>query len=136
MNSNPSKLSYLTMEVNEDIADGVTLHPWQDKAWHSKKRFICFCSGVQGGKTFFGSIWIINEIESSGWSDFIILAPTYKVLQQSTLQKFFDIAPRGYGVHNKSDSTYKTRTGKTIFFRSADKPVSYTHLTLPTILLV
>jgi len=117
------------METNEDITDGVTLHPWQDKAWHSKKRFICFCSGVQGGKTFFGSIWIINEVWTSKWSDFIILAPTYKVLQQSTLQKFFDIVPRWYGVHNKSDSTFKTRTGKTIFFRSADKPESIEGIT-------
>ena len=117
------------METNEDIANGITVHPWQDKAWHSKKRFICFCSGVQGGKTFFGSIWVINEVWTSRWSDFIILAPTYKVLQQSTLQKFFEIVPRGYGIHNKSDSTFKTRTGKTIFFRSADKPESIEGIT-------
>lgn len=117
------------MEISEDISAGVTLHPWQDKAWHCKKRFICFCSGVQGGKTFFGSIWIINEIESSDWTDFIILAPTYRVLQQSTLQKFFDIIPRGYGVYNKADSTFKTRTGKIIFLRSADKPESIEGIT-------
>lgn len=119
------------METNQiKMAENqITLHEYQNKAWWSKKRFICFCSGVQGGKTFFGSIWIINEVESSGWSDFIILAPTYKVLQQSTLQKFFEIVPRGYGVHNKADSTFKTATGKTIFFRSADKPESIEGIT-------
>ena len=104
-------------------------HPYQEKAWFCKKRFICFCSGVQGGKTTFGSVWIVNEAENVKWNDFIILAPTYRVLQQSTLQKFFEVIPRGYGVYNKADSTFTTKTGKTFFLRSADKPESIEGIT-------
>ena len=77
----------------------------------------------------FGSVWIVNEAESVDWSDFIILAPTYKILQQSTLKKFFDMIPRGYGTYNKADSTFITRTGKTFYLRSAEHPESIEGIT-------
>ena len=77
----------------------------------------------------FGSVWIVNEAESVGWSDFIIVAPTYKILQQSTLKKFFDMIPRGYGTYNKADSTFVTKTGKIFYLRSAEHPESIEGIT-------
>ncbi len=111
----------------------ITLHDWQAQAWRSKQRFIFFCAGVQSGKTTFGAVWIINESEKCGPGDYLIVAPTYKILQQSTMQKFQEIAPRGWGVFNKAESTFRTRSGRTFFLRSADKPESIEGITAKAI---
>ena len=116
------------METNQ-----IQLHEWQVKAWESEKRVVFFCAGVQSGKTTFGAVWILNEGQRRGPGEYIILAPTYKVLQQSTLTKFFEIAPRGYGVYNKSESVYRTVDGRTYFLRSADKPESIEGITAKAI---
>lgn len=96
-------------------------------------RFIYFCAGVQSGKTTFGAVWIINEGERCGPGDYLIIAPTYKILQQSTMQKFQEIAPCGWGVFNKAESTFRTRDGRTFFLRSADKPESIEGITAKAI---
>lgn len=111
----------------------IVLHEYQERAWTCKKRFIFFVAGVQSGKTTFGSVWIINEADQCGPGDYIILAPTYKILQQSTLQKFVEIAPRGWGTLNKADMTYRTKTGQTFFLRSADTPESIEGITAKAI---
>lgn len=112
------------METNQ-----IELHEWQAKAWHSTRRFVFFCAGVQSGKTTFGSVWIINESEKRGKGDYLIVAPTYKILQQSTMQKFQEIVPKGWGEFRKAESTFKTIDGKTFFLRSADKPESIEGIT-------
>jgi len=111
----------------------IELHEWQVKAWQSKKRFIMFCAGVQSGKTTFGSVWIINEGEEKGEGDYLIIAPTYKILQQSTMQKFQEIVPKGWGTFNKAESTFRTIDGRTFFLRSADKPESIEGITAKAI---
>jgi len=111
----------------------IELHKWQIKAWNSKKRFVFLVAGVQSGKTTLGSIWIVNEAMQKGRGDYIIVAPTYKMLQQSTLQKFQELVPKGWGIFNKADSTYKTRTGINFFLRSADKPESIEGITAQAI---
>jgi len=116
------------METNQ-----ITLHDWQAQAWRSKSRFIMFCAGVQSGKTTFGAVWIINESVKHGPGDYLIIAPTYKILQQSTMQKFHEMAPRGWGVFNKAESTFRTRDGRVFFLRSADKPESIEGITAKAI---
>jgi len=49
------------------------------------------------------------------------------------MQKFQEIVPRGWGVFNKSESTYRTIDGKTFFLRSADKPESIEGITAQAI---
>jgi len=111
----------------------ITLHEYQAKAWRSKSRFVFFCAGVQSGKTMFGTMWMLNEVKQGGPGEYIILAPTYKILQQSTLVKFAELVPAGYGVLNKADSTFKARDGRTIFLRSADTPESIEGITAKAI---
>jgi len=111
----------------------IRLHSFQVKAWESKKRFIAFCSGVQGGKTTFGSVWVLNEAQERGPGEYIILSPTYKILKQSTLTKFFEIMPQGYGTYNKADSTFETIDGRMFFLRSAEKPESIEGITAKAI---
>ncbi|NIQ17326.1 MAG: hypothetical protein GTN43_00725, partial [Candidatus Aenigmarchaeota archaeon] len=112
------------METNE-----IRLHEYQVKAWKSKKRFIFFCAGVQSGKTTFGSVWIMNEAQERGAGDYLIMAPTYKILQQSTMQKFRELIPKGWGTLNKAESVFRTKDGKAFFMRSADKPESIEGIT-------
>ena len=107
----------------------IVLHDWQVKAWNSKKRFIYFVAGVQSGKTTFGVVWILNEAQRCGPGEYIIIAPSYKVLQQSTLVKFLEITPEGYGAYYKAESVYRTIDGRTFFLRSADKPESIEGIT-------
>jgi len=108
----------------------ITLHPHQEKAWKSKKRFIALCAGVQGGKTTFGALWILNEAWEKGPGDYIIAAPSYRMLEQSTLVKFREIVPKDYGKFNTQRSTFVTSDGsRTFFLRSADKPESLEGIT-------
>lgn len=111
----------------------IVLHKYQLKAWHSKKRFVFLVAGVQSGKTTFGAVWILNEAQQCGPGEYIIIAPSYKVLQQSTLTKFLEIVPGGYGVYYKSESVYRTVDGRTFFLRSADKPESIEGITAKAI---
>ena len=111
----------------------ITLHEWQVKAWHCRKRFLFFCAGVQSGKTTFGSVWIINESERMGAGDYLIIAPTYKILQQSTMQKFQELVPRGWGTFNKAESVFRTKNGMTFFLRSGEHPESIEGITAKAI---
>lgn len=91
------------------------------------------CAGVQSGKTTFGAFWIQNESDKCGVGDYLIIAPTYKILRQSTLQKFLEMFPKGRGQHNKAESTYRTDDGRTFFLRSAENPPSIEGITAKAI---
>lgn len=110
-----------------------TNYPWQAKIWNSDKRFLALCAGVQGGKTTFGAVWMINEMHKRGKGQYLIVAPTYKMLNQSTLTKFQEIVPRGWGQLNKSDMTFVTKDGRIAFLRGADNPESIEGITAKAI---
>ena len=60
--------------------------------------------------------------------NFLIVAPTYKILQQSTLPELFKIM-RGYGHYSKSDSTFSVYGGGTIYCRTGTDPDSIVGIT-------
>ncbi len=88
---------------------------------------------MQSGKTTFGSVWIMNESEQRGPGDYLIIAPTYKILQQSTMQKFQELVPQGWGTFNKAESVFRTKSGMTFFLRSAEHPESIEGITAKAI---
>lgn len=55
--------------------------------------------------------------------NFIVTAPNYKTLQQSTLPPFLD-ALKGWGQYNKTDSVFKTHWGTHIWMRTCTEPDS------------
>jgi PBSX family phage terminase large subunit len=116
------------METTQIDQTEITLHQHQIKAWQSEKRFIFLCAGVQSGKTTLGSIWIVNEAQQCGPGDYLIIAPTFRILQQSTMQKFQEYW-RGTGVYNKAESVFRMKGGYTFFLRSADNPPSIEGIT-------
>lgn len=60
--------------------------------------------------------------------NFLIVAPTYKILQQSTLPEFLKIM-RGLGEFSKSDSVFKVNGGGTVYCRTGTDPDSIVGIT-------
>lgn len=101
-------------------------HKYQSKILKSKSRFILASSGIQGGKTMTGGVWLCQQIEKKGLDrNYLLAAPTYKILQQSTLPKFFSILGdiSKLGQYRKADSEIKLTggTGK-VYIRSTEQP--------------
>lgn len=66
----------------------LNFHPGQWKAWESRKRIVCVLAGSQGGKTSFGPPWLWREIKAKGPGDYLVVTPTYKLLQLKALPEF------------------------------------------------
>jgi len=101
------------------------LHPKQAKAFKSTNKVTLCCSGIQGGKTTIGALWFIAQIAKYKGSghNFILAAPTYKILNQSTLPTFFRYA-QGLGFYRKSDQEFDCINGAKIFIRTSTDPES------------
>jgi PBSX family phage terminase large subunit len=102
------------------------LHKHQDKVIDSTKRFILCLTGVQGGKTTVGAIWLLDKIykayKEGKRGDWLIGAPTEKILQQSTLVKFKDFIPSDWGVWREQKKCFELVWGDRIFVRSTENP--------------
>ena len=94
-----------------------------------KTQFGLLCAGSQGGKTFVGSCWAAKKFQENDNTTGLIFAPTYKILRQSTLIKFFSLFPqfRRYYKEQKGEIIIGNRT---IFLRSADDPLTLEGMTL------
>lgn len=112
-----------------------TVHKYQEKVLDSKARFIGCVSGIRGGKTTIGAIWLLSQIqadrETKRYGDYLICAPTNKILDQSTLPKFKEFFPKDWGEWKEQKSYFELkwmRPGSNepcrIFVRSLDEPDS------------
>lgn len=83
-------LEGLIQEVTRDGKSGLryNFHRGQKKAWHSESRFVCVLAGTQGGKTSFGPPWLHREIQRRGPGDYMIVTPSYPLLQLKALPEF------------------------------------------------
>ncbi len=75
-----------------EIAPGgrMRLHPHagQRQAWRSDRRFVCVLAGTQGGKTSFGPHWLYREIQRRGPGDYMVVTPTFPLLEMKALPEF------------------------------------------------
>jgi hypothetical protein len=74
-----------------DFSDGkmrLALHPGQKRAWDSTKRFVVVLAGTQGGKTVFGPHWLLREIKLRGPGDYMVVTPTFPLLELKALPAF------------------------------------------------
>lgn len=107
----------------------LTINPKQYQAFISDKKIIMFVGGIQSGKTTLGATWMLYKLMQSTKDDnFIITAPTYKTLQQSTLPKFRAFTS-GYGNLRKVDAEFKFFTGATVYIRTGTEPESIEGIT-------
>lgn len=111
----------------------MTLHEKQEWTMDSTSRFIICVSGIQGGKTTIGTLWFLREIYESyrkgQRGDWLIAAPTAKILQQSTLPKFRQFFPKDWGEWREQRQCFDlkwTMPGGDepcrIYVRSTDEP--------------
>jgi phage terminase large subunit len=100
----------------------VELFGEQFKAFNFTTQFAAAIAGVQGGKTFVGSLWAGKKINDFPKGVGIIAAPTYKILNQSTLVKFFTHFPSLKQYHKEQKGEIQLPTGGTVFLRSLDQP--------------
>jgi len=104
------------------------LHKFQNEAYQAltndRIREIALVSGIQGGKTSWGSIALLRLITLNKYpnANFLVGAPTYKILEQSLLPTFKKIFTKAYGYYNAKDSKFILRDGGFVYFRTATDP--------------
>ncbi|WP_347243067.1 terminase family protein [Thermogutta sp.] len=102
------------------------LHSGQARAWRSDARFVFIIAGTGGGKTYFGPLWLHREIERHPEGSFLVIAPTYGILQRVVypeLKKLVDTFYPG-ALYKAIERTCYLPTGGRIFFGSADRPLT------------
>ena len=73
-------------------------HRGQQKMLLSKKRFILVLAGTQGGKTSSAPLWMYREIHDRGPGDYLVVAPTYPLMQKKLLPEFRSFFEYGTGL--------------------------------------
>lgn len=98
----------------------IKLHTFQDKAIFAPQRFKAIVAGLQSGKTIAGAIWARAQFDEYPMDFGLIAAPTHKILEQSTLPKFFEINPDLKKYYKKSDSCIELPNRGVIYIRSTE----------------
>ena len=99
------------------------LHPGQQRAWESERRFVLMLAGTQSGKTSFGPLWLYREMERGGEGDYIAAAANYDILRLKLLPEMvgFYCQLLRWGEYRASDRLILSHDGKTrIILRSAE----------------
>ena len=81
----------MARELVEIAAGGrmrLHFHEGQRRAWESQRRFVCVLAGTQGGKTAFGPHWLYREISRRGPGDYMVVTPTFPLLEMKALPEF------------------------------------------------
>lgn len=119
------------------VTKEVSFHPEQYKAFTFTTQYGAAIAGVQSGKTFLGAFWAANniakEIGDKTYRDGLIGAPSYKILQQSTLPKFFKEFPqyRQFFKEQKKVIEIPIEDGVySVYIRSFDDPLGVEGMTL------
>ena len=81
-------LNYDLAERTEDGRLRLHFHGGQWQAWQSTRRFVVVLAGTQGGKTTFGPHWLYREIQSCGPGDYMVVTPTFPLLELKALPAF------------------------------------------------
>lgn len=106
----------------------IKLSDKQYEAYNFQTQFGLVSAGVQSGKTFLGCVWTAKEIDEKNIG--AIIAPTYKILQQSTLEKFFSLFPPFRKLYKEQKGEIVISETKKIYTRSADNPLGLEGMTL------
>lgn len=64
------------------------LHAGQWQAWNSTRRIVGVIAGTQSGKTSFGPHWLYKEIQRCGPGDYLVVTPTFPLLEIKALPEF------------------------------------------------
>lgn len=113
------------MPVQSEARFTYRLHNAQMRFHRSPAKYRAFLGGIGSGKTFMGCLeavlYAINHPGSLG----MVIAPSFPMLRDSTMRKFWEIMPRELiETWKESTKELKLINGSEILFRSADNPES------------
>lgn len=102
----------------------------QDQAIFSDHKITLALTGIQFGKTTIGAMWMKRKMCEHTEKDdaFIITAPNYKIMQQSTIPAFLRHMD-GLGEYHKADAEFHTYDGGICYMRTATEPDSVVGIT-------
>lgn len=102
----------------------------QERALKSTNRILMLGSGTQFGKTTVGGLRMKMKMHThtAKGDNFIITAPTYKILNQSTLPSFLSFM-EGYGTYNKKEDVFEMHGGGRAYCRTETDPDSIVGIT-------
>lgn len=102
----------------------------QEDAIFSDAKITALITGIQYGKSTVGALWLKRYMHTFTDPDdnFIIAAPTYKIMEQATLPAFLRFM-EGFGEYNGQRATFKMHGGGTCWFRTGTDPDSVVGLT-------
>jgi len=78
--------------------------------------------GLQSGKTIAGAVWSRIKYDQYPKDNGLIAAPTYKILEQSTLPKFFEINEDLQRYYKKQAGVIEVPNRGRIYIRSTENP--------------
>jgi hypothetical protein len=83
-------------------------HAGQLRAWQSERRTVLVLAGAQGGKTSFGPLWLHREICRRGPGDYLVVTPTYPLLNLKALPEFLRLfrSLLGLGTYASQQRTF------------------------------
>ena len=95
--------------ITPDGGLSLDFHPGQWRAWDAAARFVVVLAGTQGGKTSFGPHWLYREIQRRGPGDYLIVTPTYPLLNLKALPEFLHIFKHllRLGDHGKAEKVFR-----------------------------
>lgn len=84
------------------------LHEGQQEGWFATESIVAIIAGTQSGKTSYGPLWFLNEIIKCGPGDYIVAAPTYKLMALKCLPEFKRLFIRALhlGKYHAADSKF------------------------------
>lgn len=86
----------------------LNFHAGQWQAWDSEARFVLVLAGTQGGKTSWGPFWLHREMERQGPGDYMVVTPTFPLLNLKALPEFLRVFQTMFnlGEYNKSEKVF------------------------------
>lgn len=102
----------------------------QEKAIFSDYDITLCLTGLQFGKTTAGVRWLLNKVFKYPHreANFLVLAPTYKIMKQSTLPEFLRVF-EGFGEFKSADMEFHLPWGAVVYLRTGTDPDSIVGVT-------
>ena len=101
-------------------------HPGQYAALEAAARFVLVLAGTQGGKTVLGPLWLLQEMQRRGIGDYLVVAPSYPLLNKKVLPEFtrLFVDTLHLGEYKVGERVFKAHDGSQVFFGHASDPDS------------
>lgn len=104
---------------NRDGTLDLNPHPGQWQALNSTARTVAVLAGTQGGKTCLQPVWMFQEMQRAGPGDYLVVTPTYPLLNLKLLPEFtrWFVDWLGLGTYKTTDRvlTISTRGARRIW---------------------